>query len=1157
MDEAAEQQQERPPVAGQGGKRRRLRPRVLLVTLAAVPGLVGAYALTGYYLVPRLIRSQATQWVRTELGKSLALGAIRFDPFRFTLDIDDFAIDAPPGKAMVAFGHLHLDFSVRSLFQHAWRFDAVRLDAPRVDAVLRPDGSLNLSELIPPSKPGAKASPTPAVRIDRFVVDRGWVRYTDARSSAHPQMTLRPVGFALRDFQTDTRQGGVFTLRATSLRGEHLDWAGTVSLASMESRGRLTLRGVQAATVRDFLGALLPVRLNAGQIGLTGRYALSLGAQGLRLTAAMPDVTLEGLALEGAPGSGLDGRATIGRITTRIDRLSVATGGRDGVRIGAALSGLALSDAAMRAPFGLRGAAVQIDRLALETGTYDSQAQALVAGPAGLDGFRLTDPRALGGEALRFGAARLSGGRVDLATRKVALGRLTVTGADLPLRREADGSINWQKLVPVATGRAASPAPAAAAPWAVTLEQAALGGATLRFEDRAVAPVARFVLRPLTLTATGLGSDLSRPVSVRFGATLDGRTPVRGEGQVVPARAVVDMRFAFSNLPLRALDPYVPRTPGLVVRSGQVGASGLVHLEGGDLAALWFRGAATVSNFIADDTISRRPMVAWRAFALEGIDYRAGGLTIERGRLSAPLGRVEIMPDGTFNYTAVTGGGAAAVPADGAAPAPGNGTPAPTPADSPAENAPRVASAAGASAAGAALSAPAAPVAPAAPPAAATKVTVAQTAAGPSVTVQPALPVRLKHLQVSGGRMAFADQSIDPHFEAEILGLTGALTNISNAPGTITDVDLSGHVIDRFSPVTIKGRMDLMGYDRRTDMHVAFRNIELPVFNPYSGRYAGYAIAKGKLTARFDYRIEDRALKADHHVIIDQIKWGEATESKQKVPMPIRLATALLKDKNGVIDLDVPVTGSLDDPKFRIAPIVWKIVGNVIEKAITAPFRLLGSIFGGAEKARYVDFAPGSAVLPTGATEAFAGLAKALEDRDELELDIPAGPGIREDAVALADRRIDAVLMAKEARKGEPTDFAALKPGEQHDRLKALFHTKLGRKPDFAALKDEAAGEAARPAGEKGGQGSGKGRAKPLSEGDRRRQREIDWMRDQLRTPFLPSAAELEKLGRDRALAVRDALLADGKIDPTRLFLVTGDTLSAREGTSRMELKLK
>ena len=93
--------------------------------------------------------------------------------------------------------------------------------------------------------------------------------------------------------------------------------------------------------------------------------------------------------------------------------------------------------------------------------------------------------------------------------------------------------------------------------------------------------------------------------------------------------------------------------------------------------------------------------------------------------------------------------------------------------------------------------------------------------------------------------------------------------------------------------------------------------MELSIFNPYSGKFAGYNITKGKLTTELHYKVDGRKLDAQHHIIIDQLEFGDKTESKDAVSLPIKLAVALLKDRNGVIDLNLPVTGSLDDPKFR------------------------------------------------------------------------------------------------------------------------------------------------------------------------------------------------------------------------------------------------
>lgn len=1026
----------------------RIASRRWIWALAALVALASVYTLAGFYLVPRVIRSQATQWVDTNLGKPMTLGEIRFNPFSFTVDVSDIAISGPT-KPMIALGHLHLDFSVRSLFENAYRFDEVRLERPFVNAVIRPDGTLNLAELMPKTR---SKGPSPAVSIGTFTVDRGVLRYADLSRPLRPEKTLAPISFTLRDFQTDRNTGGAFTLNARSERGERFAWTGTVSIAPIASRGRLIVTDLRSDTVEKFLSEQLPIRLTGGQATLSASYSFAYGPNGTHLDAAVPSMAFTGLSFDGKPEL-FRGAVTLERASASIGRIAFASDGGKGMTLKAAMPRLALHG---------------IDLL-----------------PAG----------GRAGDAIRLSDAALDDAKLDYAAHAVELGHLTLDGAVVPVRREHDGRIGLMALMPASPAGVARVA-AATPPWNLRLGALALDHAVLRVEDLAVAPAAHFDIRPLHLVATGIGSDPAKPMDVHVDARIDGKTNISGDGTIVLARGVADLKISLARLPLKVILPYVPRYPGLDPRSGLIGATGTLHVQGADSAGLRFKGDATLDDFTVNESATNNPLFGWQAFSLAGIDYRAQGVDIERGHLVAPFGRVAVLPNGTFNYSSLTAAG--------------------TPP-------------------------PASPT-PATPPAAPTPAAVAQR---PPPPAPPALPVRMKRLDIGGGMMNFADYSIQPNFAARVDALQGTMTNVSNLPDTVAAIDLSGHVIDRFSPVSIKGTMDLLGYDQQTDMRVAFRNIELPVFNPYSGRYAGYAIAKGKLTTDFHYRIEHRALKADHHVIIDQLQWGQATESKERVPLPIRLATSLLKNRDGVIELNLPVAGSLDDPTFRVAPIVWKIIGNVIERAATAPFRLIGSLFAGAEKAQYVDFAPGSAALPPGESEAFASLAKAFGQRTELRLDIPAGPGNREDAIVMADAHIDALLMAKEAKQGASASPATLKLDERRARLLELYKAKLGKKPVFP---DTSAAPSTSPKA---------GDQAELNDKDRRKMQEVDWMRAQLRTVFLPSSAELAKLGSARAIAVRNALLADGNIDPARVFMATERSVNEADGHSRMELELK
>jgi len=1019
------------------------RWRILAWSVLAFALLIGLYALAGFYLAPRLIRSQAIAWTQTNLDKKLGLGQVRFNPFTFTLDIDDIEIpeDAHP---MVTVGHLRVGFSVLSVFKHAYSFGEVRLDRPFLHMVVRPDHSLNLAELQPRTH---SSGPSPAIRIGTLAVMQGKVVYTDQSQAQPPERALAPIAFTLTNFQTESAEGGAFTFDAQSERGEKFAWQGDLSIAPLSSRGRLTVTGLQAASIQELAGRYLPVALAGGEIGLDLQYDFTNGQTGPHLDMTAPSLTLTNLAVGGKD---------LFQGTLRLEKFDSGLG-----------------------------------QLKFSASAQDIASFSADIPQTTLQGLKIT-PSADTGQTVSLAHAAVKEVALDYSARKLTVGGLALGGLELPLLRARDGHLSLMELLPPATqpptSQPAAPqatAPQAATPdWAFALNAFTLDDATLRFEDQMLASAPHIAVTPLRLSLTGASSDLDKPVPFQFEAKVDDRGALGVQGTLIPAHMTADVTVKLADLALKPLLAYLSLPSALAMKSGTASASGTLHVEGGDLQAARFDGAAALNDFNLYEEEGKSQLFAWRAFTLDGITYRNSALTIARANLSRPVGRVVVLAGRRFNFQSFT-----------------------PPSTPKAQTAKR-------SRAAPARSAPNKPA--------------------------PAFALRLKRLDIADGKMSFADYSIQPNFRARIKALKGTITNISSRPGEAATIDLSGQVIDRFSPVTINGTIDPLGYDQKTDIHLAFRNIELPVFNPYSGRYAGYAIAKGKLTTELSYKIVHRALQADHHVVVEQLEWGQATDSKDAVPLPVRLATSLLKDKNGVIDLSLPVTGSLDDPQFSFWPIIWKVVGNVIEKAVTAPFRAIGALFEGAEQAQFVDFAPGSASLPAGSNDALGALAKAMTDRPELQLDIPAAPGIREDAVAIADATIDAQAMGDEAPKG---GFAALDADDQHDDLERLYKKKLGKKPAYPDFTPDALKAASDKA--------------DLDEGDRRQLLETAWLRDQLRTAFAPANAELATLGQARAKAIRDALLAGSSVDPGRVFL-TGDlAAAASEGHARVELKIK
>ena len=410
----------------------------------------------------------------------------------------------------------------------------------------------------------------------------------------------------------------------------------------------------------------------------------------------------------------------------------------------------------------------------------------------------------------------------------------------------------------------------------------------------------------------------------------------------------------------------------------------------------------------------------------------------------------------------------------------------------------------------------------------------------------PGMPIRIRQVRIDGGRMNFSDLSIQPNFAAEVRQLNGTVTGLSSSFRSRATVDLKGKV-DEFSPVLIAGTVQPFAFDRFTDIGLKFENIALPVFNPYSGQFAGYNIAKGKLTTDLRYQITDRKLNAQHKIRIDQLEWGEASANKGEATLPVKFATSLLKDRDGVISLDVPVTGTLDDPKLRIGPIVWQIIKSLIVKAVTAPFALLGALFAGAEDAQFVDFAPGDASLEPATAERLAALSKGLVQKPAVSIDVPIGIVAALDTPALLQRRyldrrsaaIAAVVKRRAAADAAPPAFETLAPKQRREVLEVLLQDLGGPKAQVP--------EPAVPA-----EGTSRAEARTLAEAAA-----IEFLDQAARSRVVVEDGALAALGRERADSIQRALLAGSELEPSRVFLVTGGKVGDKDGKVRFELGLK
>jgi hypothetical protein len=294
--------------------------------------------------------------------------------------------------------------------------------------------------------------------------------------------------------------------------------------------------------------------------------------------------------------------------------------------------------------------------------------------------------------------------------------------------------------------------------------------------------------------------------------------------------------------------------------------------------------------------------------------------------------------------------------------------------------------------------------------------------------------------------------------------------------------------------------------------------------------------------------VENRALDAKQKFVIDQLQLGEKVESPDAVSLPLKLAVALLKDRNGVIDIDLPMTGSLDDPKFRMGPLIWKAFVGLLTKIATAPFALIGSLFGGGPEVNFVEFEPGSVVLDPAGIEKMTAVRKALVERPALQVDVPMAYSAELDGQLIARQALEADLrkLAGSQKKligGRPNEeeVAAMlaDPEQRFELLAKHFRAEAGAEAPLPG--DAAAFEALK----------GKERT-PEGFAAANKAIEDDWLD---RHPATPE--QMEGLGKARGQAIQAALLGDGEVDPARVFLIHADSQPPGGDKVKLELSLK
>ncbi|MGI9330611.1 MAG: DUF748 domain-containing protein [Gammaproteobacteria bacterium] len=282
--------------------------------------------------------------------------------------------------------------------------------------------------------------------------------------------------------------------------------------------------------------------------------------------------------------------------------------------------------------------------------------------------------------------------------------------------------------------------------------------------------------------------------------------------------------------------------------------------------------------------------------------------------------------------------------------------------------------------------------------------------AGPS---KP-LVFRMGSSFIEDGSVDFSDSSLPLPFRTDIQEFGGKISALASDTIEPSELDFAGRV-GEFGEATITGELIALDPLQKSAVRVEFRNLNLPDLSPYTVDFAGRKLAAGKLNLDLNYSLDQGSIVGKNNIVIERIELGEKVDNPDALDLPLGLAVALLTDSNGVIDIKLSVDGDVNDPSFSARGVVAKALANLLIKAVTSPFRLLGGLAGGDEEVdlQNIFFAPGEASLSPPQEEKLAQLGSALAQRPGLKLAVTGAYTPELDQRGLQEARVQAAAEAE------------------------------------------------------------------------------------------------------------------------------------------------
>ena len=515
-------------------------------------------------------------------------------------------------------------------------------------------------------------------------------------------------------------------------------------------------------------------------------------------------------------------------------------------------------------------------------------------------------------------------------------------------------------------------------PFMWSVEQVLVQNSHVNWLDKQPKKPAAIAVKQINIELNKLNQDLTStlPFSINYFVDSSQKNTVVGDLVIAPLK--LNSHLTLAGIDLTSIQPYVAESVHIKLEKGRLFTDADFQLSEADDGQIQgeFAGNINIKAFNSLDKVLNKRLLGWNELSINPIKIDLNPLAIDIGKiaLTEPYFRVVIAKDRSVNLSKLSVEKATNKKEE-------------TPKTTSSNDAP--------------------------------------------------LPLSIGEVSLSEGSAYFADLSLQPQFGTAIEHMNGQISNLSSDNTKIANVEIKG-TIDDYATMLVKGKLNPLSNDLYTDLNVKFDKIDLTAFTPYSGRHIGYIIDKGKLNVQLDYKIKDNKLEAKNRIILDQFNLGDTVKSDEALDLPIKLALALFKNKDGVIDIDLPITGNLDDPEFKITAILLKTLGNLLTKAITSPFSAIANLAGSnTDNLNKIAFSLGSSELNLEQKEALKVLAEVLNKRPELVLEVRVNVDQKAEEKALKTYNLDQYFIESDVNINDSNELV--------DAMEALYASRESR----------------------------------------------------------------------------------------------------------------